>query len=138
MVLFNPMQKEKKKKATKSKKKTSTIEFYFTVCSTRSSLTMKDLPERSNRGPRRKVLQGAAMEADMNFWNQDYFKEVSDDDDFTDSHCESSAVRLCVASDTLSDSEDSDIDIPEDEDEQPLVVERPEKKVVSSRLDSLE
>ena len=48
---------------------------------------MKDLPERSSRGTRKKVLQGAAMEADMNFWNQDYFKEVSDDEDFTDSHC---------------------------------------------------
>lgn len=133
MVLFNPMQKEKKtKKVSKSKKKATTIEFYFTVCSTRSSLAMKDLPERSNRGTRRKVLQGAAMEADVNFWNQDYFKEVSDDVEFTDSHCERSLVRLRVASDTLSDSEDSDIDIPENEDEQPLVVERPEKKVVFS------
>ena len=29
----------------------------------------------------------------------------------------------------MSDSEDSDIDLPEDQDEEPLVVERPEKKV---------
>lgn len=34
-----------------------------------------------------------------------------------------------VGSEPLSDSEDSDIDLPEDEPEQPLVVERPEKKV---------
>ena len=26
------------------------------------------------------------MEADIQFWNQDYFKEASDDDDFSDSH----------------------------------------------------
>ena len=91
MVMFNPMQKEKKpKKAAKHKKKTGTIEFYCSVCSIQSSaqgLAMKDLPERSSRGTRKKVLQGAAIEADMNFWNQDYFKEVSDDEDFTDSHC---------------------------------------------------
>lgn len=47
---------------------------------------MKDLPERSTRGVRQRNLQGAAMEADMQFWNQDYFKELSDDDDFSDSH----------------------------------------------------
>ena len=34
-----------------------------------------------------------------------------------------------VEDEPLSDSEDSDIDLPEDEPEQPLVVERPEKKV---------
>ena len=34
-----------------------------------------------------------------------------------------------VENEPLSDSEDSDIDLPEDEPEQPLVIERPEKKV---------
>lgn len=34
-----------------------------------------------------------------------------------------------VGSEPLSDSEDSDIDLPEDEPEQPIVIERPEKKV---------
>ena len=47
---------------------------------------MKDLPERSTRGVRQRNLQGAAMEADIQCWNQDYFKEISDDDDFSDSH----------------------------------------------------
>ena len=47
---------------------------------------MKHLPERSTRGLRQRNLQGAAMEADMQFWNQDYFKELSEDDDFSDSH----------------------------------------------------
>lgn len=47
---------------------------------------MKDLPERSTRGVRQRNLQGAAMEADIQFWNQDYFKELSEDDDFSDSH----------------------------------------------------
>ena len=49
-------------------------------------LQMKNLPERSTRGVRQRNLQGAAMEADIQFWNQDYFKEISDDDDFSDSH----------------------------------------------------
>ena len=35
----------------------------------------------------------------------------------------------------MSDSEDSDIDLPEDQDEEPLVVERPEKKVKTSFCD---
>lgn len=39
-----------------------------------------------------------------------------------------------VGSEPLSDSEDSDIDLPEDEPEQPLVVERPEKKVLMVHL----
>ena len=47
---------------------------------------MKDLPERSTRGVRQRNLQGAAMEAEIQFWKQDYFKEISDDDDFSDSH----------------------------------------------------
>lgn len=47
---------------------------------------MKSLPERSTRGVRQRNLQGAAMEADIQFWNQDYFKELSEDDDFSDSH----------------------------------------------------
>lgn len=48
--------------------------------------TMKSLPERSSRGTRMHALEGAAMEADMQFWNQDFFKEESNDDDFSDSH----------------------------------------------------
>ena len=47
---------------------------------------MKSLPERVSRGTRMHALEGAAMEADIQFWNQDYFKEASDDDDFSDSH----------------------------------------------------
>lgn len=39
-----------------------------------------------------------------------------------------------VGSEPLSDSEDSDIDLPEDEPEQPLVVEKPEKKVLIVHL----
>lgn len=39
-----------------------------------------------------------------------------------------------LGSEPLSDSEDSDIDLPEDEPEQPLVVERPEKKVCNMVL----
>ena len=47
---------------------------------------MNSLPERSSRGTRMHALEGAAMEADMQFWNQDFFKEESNDDDFSDSH----------------------------------------------------
>lgn len=47
---------------------------------------MRSLPERSSRGVWQRKLQGAAMEADRQFWNQDFFKEVSDDEDFSDSH----------------------------------------------------
>ena len=34
---------------------------------------MKSLPERSSRGVRQKKLTGAAIEADREFWNQDFF-----------------------------------------------------------------
>ena len=54
---------------------------------------MKSLPERSSRGVRQKKLTGAAIEADRQFWNQDFFKEVSDDEDFSDSH---GSNGLCV------------------------------------------
>lgn len=47
---------------------------------------MKDLPERASRGTRMHILEGAAREADMQFWNQDFFKEAEDDEDFSDSH----------------------------------------------------
>lgn len=39
-------------------------------------------------------------------------------------------IHKHVGSEPLSDSEDSDIDLPEDEPEQPVVIERPEKKVL--------
>ena len=90
---------------------------------------MKSLSERANRGMRSKEIQGAAMEADIQFWNQDFFKEVSDDSDFSDSRGIRFLLRWILGSESLSDSEDSDIDLPEDEDVPLNVTERPEKKV---------
>ncbi|KAK8793525.1 hypothetical protein WA158_004884 [Blastocystis sp. Blastoise] len=80
------------------------------------------LPERTTRGTRSKALSAEALEADQNFWNQDFFQEKDTDDSFTESDETSSE----------SDSTDSDIDLPEDEDE--VIPQEPvEKKVKPKR-----
>lgn len=89
---------KKRKKTSKRTKKQGPIELLYgcllesQLCLRRVaqitivSTQMKDLPERASRGTRMHILEGAAREADMQFWNQDFFKEAEDDEDFSDSH----------------------------------------------------
>ena len=41
------------------------------------------LPERSTRGVRTTKLTDEALEADQNFWNQEFFQEKESDESFT-------------------------------------------------------